>query len=84
MFLIKEALDSLIDPVINGTWEKICLEIVKYLSVTPPEDKESLDQGEHVDEAEHLAQEQSLAEVESKSVDTNSNEVIVISDDEGN
>ena len=40
VFFIKQAVDSLTEPVINVIWEKIWLEMmVKYLSVVSPEDK---------------------------------------------
>lgn len=63
VFLIKEALNSLTEPVINVTWEKIWLEMVKYLSAIPPEDRDSLDLEEPMDEDEHLMQMQSSTEV---------------------
>lgn len=98
VFLIKEALNSLTEPIINVTWEKIWLEMVKYLSAIPSEDKDCLDQEEPMDEDEHLLLEQSLAEAESESVDTHSGdmmpldvdspeassttEVVIVTDDE--
>ncbi|KAG8510685.1 Tigger transposable element-derived protein 1 [Galemys pyrenaicus] len=81
VFLIKEALNSLTEPIINVTWEKIWLEMVKYLSAIPSEDKESLDQEEPMDEEEHLLQDQSLAEFGSEPVDTHSGEVMPLEDD---
>lgn len=81
VFLIKEALNSLTEPVINVTWEKIWLEMVKYLSAILPEDKDSLDSEEPMDEDEHLMQAQSSNEIEAAFFNPNANDMTLLKED---
>lgn len=74
-FFIMEASEHWTEPAISVSWE-IWLEMVRYLSRSFPEDKESLDQGEPTGEDEHLAQEQSLPAGESEPVGPNSGDVM--------